>query len=173
MQGKISLGGFVAESDNFAAVACWEPPEVSEADADEIWGDMDVATRVPDAERRPIFMNFLKQVAETKRKTFPRGQRYWHLTLMARDPDRRDKGSVRAVMEPFLQRARQEGLPIWLEAGNERARDVYAWVGGFKVASVVWHGIGEFDGRGRRKEGGDGVATYLMVANWPVEPVAQ
>ena len=90
---------------------------------------------------------------------------------MARDPERKDKGAVRAIIEPYVARARREGLPVWLEAGNERARDVYIWVGGFRVVGKILSGVGEFDTSGKRTEGGKGVPTWLMVANWPVEEV--
>ena len=82
---------------------------------------------------------------------------------MARDPKRQDKGAVRAIIEPLVERARQERVPVWLEAGNERARDVYEWVGGFRVVGEVWSAKG--------REEGEGVVTYLMVANWPVGEV--
>ena len=124
---------------------------------------------IPNSERRPIFLDFLRKIAEAKKRTFPREQRYWHLSLMARDPERKDKGAVRAIIEPYVRQARREGMPMWLEAGNERAKDVYMWVGGFRQVGEIWSGVGEFDRKGNRKEGGEGVPTWLMVANWPVK----
>ena len=166
---KIGQGAFIAESSDFAAVACWEPPEVSVYEQAEIWEGVDVGRIIPYIDERPIFKKFLAEIGEAKRRVFPRGQRYWHLSLMARDPERRDKGAVRAIIEPFVKKARDEGLPIWLEAGNERARDVYSWVGGFMVVGEVRSGVGEYNENGRGQEGGEGVSTYLMVSNWPVE----
>lgn len=116
-------------------------------------------------------MDFLRQIAEVKRKVFPRLQKYWHVSLMARDPTRTEKGVVRAVIEPFVERAKAEGVPLWLEAGSERARDVYGWVGGFRVVGKAVSGKGEYDKTGRRVEAGngEGVTVWLMVANWPTE----
>ena len=167
---KLSHGAFIVESNDSAAVACWEPPDATAQENAEIWDGFDMMQVIPDAERRPIFMDFLAQIAGAKRRVFPRNQRYWHLSLMARDPQRNDKGAVRAVIEPYIQRAREEGVPVWLEAGNERARDVYMWVGRFRVIGEIVSGKGEFDKAGRRAgEGrGEGVRTWLMVANWPV-----
>ena len=168
---KLAQNAFIVEAGDFAAVACWEPPESSVYEAAEIWGDMDVGRVIPHSDRRPIFMDFLRQIAEAKRTTFPRNQRYWHLSLMARDPERKDKGAVRAIIEPYVAQARREGMPVWLEAGNERARDVYTWVGGFRVIGKILSGVGKFESNGTRKVGGEGVATWLMIANWPVAEV--
>ncbi len=166
---KLAHGGFIVEAGDFAAVACWEPPEASVYEAAEIWEDMDVGHVIPHSDKRPIFMTFLRKIAEAKGSTFPRNQRYWHLSLMARDPKRKDKGAVRAIIEPYVARAKREGMPVWLEAGNERARDVYMWIGGFTVVGKILSGVGELENNGEKQEGGKGVPTWLMVANWPVE----
>jgi hypothetical protein len=163
-------GGFVAEAANWAAVACWEDGEASVYEHPEIWGGRSVSENVPDAENRPIFVEFLSKIAEGKRKVFPKGQKYWHLSLMAREPGRNEQGAVRALIEVFVKKAQEEGLPVWLEAGNERARDVYAWCGGFRVVGIVDSGVGKVDERGMWCDGENavGVRTWLMVGNWPV-----
>ena len=169
---KIAQGADIVESGCFAAVACWEPPSTTAYGASEIWdADAVIGAGIPYIDQRPIFKSFLTEIAAAKRRLFSKDQAYWHLSLMARDPERHDRGAVRAIIEPLVERARQERVPVWLEAGNERARDVYEWVGGFRVVGEVWSAEGRVDRNGREREGGEWVVTYLMVANWPVEEV--
>lgn len=69
---------------------------------------------------------------------------------------------IRALFEPYLQRAQEAGLPAWLEATNEHARDVYAHFG-FKVVGEVIIGQGTIDSNGSVVEGGEGVIIYGMI----------
>ena len=61
-----------------------------------------------------------------------------------------------------MKRAKEEQVPIWLIAGNARARDVYAYFG-FRTVRVILSYPRE------RKEGDEAVSTWCMVCNWPVE----
>ena len=74
-------------------------------------------------------------------------------------------GAVRALFDPYLQQAREAGLPAWLEATNVHARDVYAHFG-FKVVEEITIGGGSVDKNGNRVPGGEGVVIYGMI----VEP---
>jgi hypothetical protein len=154
---KVEAGASVVEAAGFAAVVCWEPPSaslhyVSEEEIDEI------------AVTRPIFAQFLRDVQNLKIKTLgDRSQRCWNMSLLARDPLRKDKGAVRAVIEPYVARAKREGMPIWLVAGNERARDVYQYFG-FQMMGIVYsYPKGRVEGDGQKA-----VQTWCMVCNWPV-----
>ncbi|CAJ2511362.1 Uu.00g069870.m01.CDS01 [Anthostomella pinea] len=145
IRAKIQHGAFVAEAGNFAAVACWEPLSVQKplvTDLNE--GDTS----------RPLFAGFARaiegMVAEHLRPVAERVSegRYWHLSLMARDPEvEYVPGAVRAVLAPFMRRFVEREIeveggmaigpaPVWLEAGSERARDVYAHFG-FRVVDAV------------------------------------
>ena len=159
---KCDAGAFLVEAGDFAAVACWQPPECTGVagfgqDADQI-----------EREGRVAFAEFLRGVSERKKVTFSGEERYWQLSLMAREPGRKEKGVVRAVMEWGLERARREGCRVWVEAGSGRARDVYGWFG-FRVVEELRIGRGVFDGEGRRREGGEGVGTWLMAREWTEE----
>jgi len=158
VETMVAGGGFVVESGNFAAVACWQPPTTSHPTFTE--------TQLQEmaAEGRPIFAHFLREIQAAQRECFGDAVRppTWWLSLMARDPGRKDKGAVRAVIEPFVKRAREEKAPVWLVAGNERARDVYAYFG-FRVVRVMKTFV-----PGDRKEG-PGVNTWCMVCNWPLQ----
>jgi len=145
----------VVESGNFAAVACWQPPHANAPIATE------TQLQTIAAEGRPVFARFLRDYQAVLEEAFgtPSPPPHWKLFLMARDPERKDKGAVRAVIEPFVARAKAERVPISLQAGSPRARDVYAYFG-FRVVGVVHSAMA-----GEEKS----VPTWTMVYNWPVE----
>ncbi|KIW98808.1 uncharacterized protein Z519_00471 [Cladophialophora bantiana CBS 173.52] len=155
IETKVAAGATVVEAANFAAVACWEPPSSNQPPFTE-------AQFAEMARERPVFAQFARDIQEAKLACLGAHQPYWTLSLMARDPERKDKGAVRAVIEPYVKRAKQEKLPLWLVAGNPRARDVYAYFG-FRVVKVIWSYPRE------RNDGDEGVSTWCMVCNWPVE----
>ncbi|KAL7624175.1 hypothetical protein AAE478_005732 [Parahypoxylon ruwenzoriense] len=149
LAAKIPHGAFVAEAGGFAAVACWEPTHV---DAAPRTSSIDYGAL---AERRPAFAEFLARFRELKdqylRPVAERSSagRYWHLCLMGRDPGvPYVPGAVRAVLVPFMRRWTSAGgdreggvTPVWLEAGNERARDVYTHFGFREVGEVEIQGV--------------------------------
>ncbi|KEF62205.1 uncharacterized protein A1O9_00177 [Exophiala aquamarina CBS 119918] len=155
IERKVALGSLIVEAANFAAVACWEPPAatppmLSEGELLEI------------EKERPAFAQFTREIQGARSEVLGPEQKYWCLSLMARDPDRKDKGAVRAVIEPFVARARSEGVPLWLIAGNLRARDVYAYFG-FRVVRYLESFPKE------RTPAVQGVPSWVMVCNWPAE----
>ncbi|OQV09018.1 hypothetical protein CLAIMM_13203 [Cladophialophora immunda] len=155
IETKVAAGASVVEAANFAAVACWEPPSSNLAPFTE-------AQFAEMARERPVFAQFARDIQGAKLACLGPDQPYWTLSLMARDPERKDKGAVRAVIEPYVNRAKEERVPLWLVAGNPRARDVYAYFG-FRVVKVIWSYPRD------RHEGDEGVSTWCMVCNWPVE----
>lgn len=146
IETKVSLGSLIVEADNFAAVACWEPPGAVRRHSVEELEELE--------KERPIYAAFIRDIEAAKNGFLGEGQQCWQLSLMARDPLRTSKGAVRAIIEPFVERSKEEKVPIWLVAGNERARDVYAYFG-FEVLKVIYLG--------------EEVRTWCMVCNWPVE----
>ena len=152
---KVAAGSSVVEAGNFAAVACWEPPEAVPADLpDKHFEEI--------AKERPVFAKFVRDIQDARLACLGKGQKFWLLSLMARDPERKDKGAVRAVIEPYVAKAKAERLPLWLVAGNPRARDVYAYFG-FRVVQNILSYPKD------RKGWEEGVSTWCMVCNWPVE----
>ncbi|ROW17633.1 hypothetical protein VPNG_00995 [Cytospora leucostoma] len=127
---RIAAGAFVVEAAGFAAVACWElpqstPPDLPEETIDKLFA----------REGRPIYAPFLRDLQVARCEVLGSHTRFWSLSSMARDPNRKAKGAVRAVIQLLVARARAESLPLWLVAANERARDVYAYFG-FRVVKV-------------------------------------
>jgi len=148
IETKIELGSSIVEADNFAAVACWEPPGA-------VRHNHSIEELKELAKERPIYAAFVRDIEAAKNECLGEGQKCWQFTLMARDPLRISKGAVRAIIEPFVERSKEEMMPIWCVAGNERARDVYAYFG-FKVVKVIYSGE-------------EKVRTWCMLCNWPVE----
>ena len=164
-RSKIAAGAHIVEAGAFAAVAIWEPPAAMLATAAYDYGEM---------EGRPIFAAFVRHIAEVKERHLGakvlRETGYWHLSLLARDPRReqRVKGVVRAVLEPYFARARGDGVPVWIEAGNRRARDVYAYLGA-RVVDMFWlnkAGVRK-DGEGEGEGESESFPTWIMAYNLP------
>lgn len=76
---------------------------------------------------------------------------------------------VRALLEPFLQQARAAGLPAWVEANGEHARDVYTHFG-FRVVEEVVIGKGLVDQCGNRTARGEGIVIYAMILEPQQDP---
>ncbi|KAI1411275.1 hypothetical protein F5Y13DRAFT_166079 [Hypoxylon sp. FL1857] len=140
---KLAGGGFIAEAGSFAAVACWEPGTVGEP----------YPTDPSVASQRPLFAQFRDGWADVMRRNlYPiaervSGGRYWKLSLMARDPAvEYVPDAVRAVLVPFIERFTSDQnkggpMPVWLEAGSDRARAIYAHFGFREVGEVEVRGI--------------------------------
>jgi hypothetical protein len=88
---------------------------------------------------------------------------HYHLSFLARVPGREDvKGAISAVMLPFLAKARDEGVPVWLEATYPHAVVVYEHYG-FRVCEEVTIGVGRVGADGWPKVGGEGVKAWGML----------
>lgn len=148
IETKVRLDSMIVEADNFAAVACWEPPRT-----DHLNHSVEELEELE--KERPIYADFIRNIEAAKEACLGGTQEYWQFSLTARDPLRASKGAVRAIIELFVVRSKEERVPIWCVAGNERARDVYAYFG-FQVVKVVYSGE-------------DLVRTWCMVYNWPIE----
>ena len=75
-------------------------------------------------------------------------------------------GVVTALLWTYLEKAREEGVPAWLEATTEHAKDVYISLG-FKLVETIRLAEGKADKDGFRVEGGEGIAIYAMIAEPP------
>ncbi|KUL82165.1 hypothetical protein ZTR_09555 [Talaromyces verruculosus] len=143
---KQSRGGEMIEADNFAAAAIWFPPGVElPASADDDEGVVEY-----------------RAMAGKAKKEFLGDRKYWYLNMIARHPERKDPGVVRALFEPYIARARQDGVPIWLEAVNEHSKQVYEHIG-FKTVATLRMGAGKAAPNGELQEGGEGVPIYAMI----------
>jgi hypothetical protein len=155
---KIELGSIIVEAGNWAAAACWKPPG---SDPGPIPEEM--------LRNRPVFADYVRKIEAAKCRVLgssvESGQ-YWHLSLMARNPERHTKGAVRAVIEPYLRKAVEDGVPILIEACSARARDIYSYFG-FVIVEEFWIGKTKYGSDGYEEEGGPGIPSWFMVFNAP------
>ncbi len=90
-------------------------------------------------------------------------EKYYHLQFLARNPDvPLIPGAVTAVIQPFLDRARAEGVPAWLEAVDERSVRLYEHFG-FHLVEKVTMGKGKVNAFGWPEDGGEGVSGWCMI----------
>lgn len=90
---------------------------------------------------------------------------FYHLAMLGRDPDQDEakaQAAVDACLKPFLENAKQEGVPVWTEASTvEKKQENEGW--GFRVAEEVVIGKGRVDSNGWPEEGGEGVKCWAMI----------
>lgn len=88
---------------------------------------------------------------------------FYHLGFLVRNPTVQTvPGAISAVMRPWLKRAEDEGVPVWLEATYEHAVEVYQHYG-FRLVEIVRIGVGSRSEEGWPEEGGKGTCGYCMI----------
>ncbi|KAI1609316.1 hypothetical protein EDD37DRAFT_612873 [Exophiala viscosa] len=148
VQSRFETGAILIQTCDWAAVALWLPPGIEKPKP---------AANAPEGS-----VEYRRKVDELRKKHL--GDRpHWNLNLIGRAPDRQDKGAVRGLIEAYLEKAREDNLPAWLEATNTHARDVYSHFG-FKVVDDFRIGVGIVNGQGWVEPAGEGVLMYAMIA---------
>jgi len=61
-----------------------------------------------------------------------------------------------------MGKAREEGVPAWIEASSPYSKGVYEYFG-FRTVGITHIGKGRVDGEGYPKEGGEGLIMYCMI----------
>jgi len=143
---KQQLGAELVEAENFAAAAIWFPPGV------------DLPASPTDDPRIVEY----REISGKVKKEFLKGRKYWYLNMIARHPERKEPGVVRALFEPYIARAREQGLPLWLEAVSEHSKEVYEHIG-FRTVATMRMGVGKASADGELQEGGEGILMYAMI----------
>lgn len=138
-------GAILVES-SWSAIALWEP------------ADFKGASFAVTGSSGPLRSAWRERIAALRPKT-----PHYHLQLLARNPDIRVEGSITAVVQPFLDRAKDEGFPVWLEAVDEKSARLYEHFG-FKLVEKVTVGKGEVNSFGY-PGGGEGVSGWCMIFN--------
>lgn len=91
---------------------------------------------------------------------------YWYLFVIGRDPSRRGNPPVSPrLILPFIQKAKEARVPVWLEATSEHSKNVYEKLG-FKVVEELKIGKGRCDKSGNLVDGGEGVSMWAMIAGY-------
>ncbi|EED24594.1 conserved hypothetical protein [Talaromyces stipitatus ATCC 10500] len=143
---KQSMGGELVESDNFAAAAIWFPP----------------GAELPASSEDDEKIRQFRAMAARAKKEFLNGKKYWYLNMIARHPERKEPGVIRALFEPYIARAREEGATIWLEAVSEHSKQVYEHFG-FRTVATMRMGEGKASPDGELQDGGEGILVYAMI----------
>jgi len=73
-------------------------------------------------------------------------------------------GAISAVVLPYLARAEQDQLSVWLEATSLDVVTLYQHFG-FRVLEEITVGVGRVDGSGAPRKGGEGVKAWLMLVD--------
>jgi GNAT superfamily N-acetyltransferase len=132
-------GGEIFVSDGGAAL--WNPPGGNRLGNDFVETDwrQNVETAIDHGERARY--ESFKKVLDAMTPTEP----HWYLGLLGTRPDKQRTGVARGLLEPMLQRADRESLPVFLETGAKGNVDFYARFGFEVVAEeavlngpVVW-----------------------------------
>lgn len=156
-------GGIIAEAGDWAAAALWGAPGF-------------IPTKPPNnsddsrsGPRGPTIDEFWETSNRIKRKCLGDEMvdeaRYWHLSRIARAEGRDEKGVVSAIIVPFLQRAKQEKVPVWLVSTAPNATDMYLHFG-FEVVEEIVTGLGRLNSQGEEDKNGEGLKSWAMV-KWP------
>jgi hypothetical protein len=72
------------------------------------------------------------------------------------------KGAIRAVVDPYLHRARADAVPVWLEATTQHAVDIYIHFG-FRLVETIRVSEGTANSRGDLVENGEGFLVYGLI----------
>lgn len=92
---------------------------------------------------------------------------FYHLALLVRDAnaDRAETSqAVKDAMAIYLDRAKKEEAPIFLEASSLESKNEFeSW--GFKAVEEIPVGQGKVDARGWPTQGGSGLKVWGMVYN--------
>lgn len=166
----------LVQAGNWSAIALWEPPEFQ-------------GKAFIDSKARPgvLLSEWRERVKAAKRKhlaapSYPstdsesnsssdsnnheqKLRPFYHLSFLARNPSvPRVAGSINAVMLPFLQRAKAENVPAWLEATTPQAVKVYEHFG-FRVVEEIVIAKGKVDAHGWPSVDGkgEGVTAWAMI----------
>jgi len=139
------------EAGGWAGIALWVPPVSA----------MAIPPQAKSKVIGPALAEYIAKCRDMKQKHLG-DQPFWYLNVIGRNPEKSGSGVIRALVDPYLRRARSQGVPAWLEATNEHARDVYAHLG-FHTVEVVRVSVGTANSKGEPEENGEGILLYGMM----------
>lgn len=150
----LANGGHVIQAGDFSAVAILsEPGKFINAFRDDVTGNT----------------KKVKDLFDSKAVEYLGDDgKFWHLSYLARDPAHNVKGAVSALVRPFMEKAKEQGVPFMLEAAGHNAMEIYKhW--GFKTVEVLKIGEGEVDSQNNPDPNGEGINVYYMIYNYELE----
>lgn len=146
----IGDGAITVQAGDWSSVAIWEPPGF-------------VGRPFTNSgSAGPLRTEWRARVGAAKSK-YLEDKPFWHLGFLARNPAMDSvPGAISALIRPYLDRARADGVPVWLEAIDERGVAIYEHFG-FRLVEHVVVGKGTHSKSGWLEEGGEGVSGYCMI----------
>lgn len=153
VQDFVNLDADVVQAGDFSAVAIWVAPHLEYP--------------LPKGKPNDRALELKTKMAPLVDKHLKK-KPHWNLGFLARDPDSKEKGVVSAVVKPYLERAKNEGVPAMLWAVDDHAKDVYRHFG-FKEVEVAEVGVGVINRKGIEDPNGEGFRISLMIYNYEYE----
>ena len=89
---------------------------------------------------------------------------YWYLFLIGGESSQIEPPFLSCLISPFVQKAREDGVSLWLEAMNEQTRKACEALG-LQVVEELKIGGGRCDKLGNLVEGGEGVSVWAMISD--------
>ncbi|MGJ0629753.1 GNAT family N-acetyltransferase [Xenorhabdus bovienii] len=120
--------GHVWATDDGTAVSIWTAPDIEDAEA--VFAPLSIEFEKIAGSRANV-MQASEAIMAKERPKFP----CWFLGVVAVDPNFQGKGLGRAVIEPGLERAEREGLPVFLETSDDKNVKIYERLG-FEVTAA-------------------------------------
>ncbi|OTA19945.1 Puromycin N-acetyltransferase [Xenorhabdus beddingii] len=120
--------GHVWATDDGTAVSIWTAPDIENSEA--VFAPLSIEFEKIAGTRANV-MQASEVVMAKERPKFP----CWFLGAVAVDPDFQGKGLSRAVIEPGIERAEREGLPVFLETSDDKNVKFYERLG-FEVTAA-------------------------------------
>jgi hypothetical protein len=172
----------LVQAGNWSAIALWEPPSFqgkafidSKARPSPLLAEWRGRVKAAKRKHLAVFSNpstgsgssSSSSSASTSDSEQPEPELrpFYHLSFLARNPSLpRVAGSISAVVTPFLERARDEGVPAWLEATTPQAVKLYENFG-FRVVEEIVVGQSKVDAHGWPSADGEGagVTAWAMI----------
>ncbi|KAI1359313.1 hypothetical protein F5Y08DRAFT_319857 [Xylaria arbuscula] len=109
------------------------------------------------------FIDYGNGVAPLLQRTLTKGeqQNHWYIFIMGTATERRSQGLASAILQDIMERAGNDGRPIWLEATTRESMRLYARHG-FEIVGELVLGEGAVDAYGQPSKGGQGVTIWCM-----------
>ncbi|KAK0702759.1 hypothetical protein B0H67DRAFT_595068 [Lasiosphaeris hirsuta] len=173
IRSSITKNGILVKAADASAVALWELPFVQEVDTiptsdayRNVSNDKANSNGPIKSEWKEVVQRAKMKYIGTKKNSETNGLAilpHFHLDFLARNPAGiKVPGAITAVVRPYLTRAKQDRLSVWLEATSLDVVTLYQHFG-FRLLEEITVGVGTVNGQGTMKKSGEGVKAWLMI----------
>ena len=164
-------GGVIDEIGDFSCSALWIPPGRSIDNLQTYWaaGLHQVLFKLGVVGVKKMLWDYQGQANSAKKEElYARGwKEFYYLFFISTKEDCRGKGLGAVLVKRFQEKARNEGLPIWLESTTKGSMRLYKRLG-FETKREIVLGEGAVAANGDVEQGGSGVRIWAMI--WEPHP---